>query len=122
MAVSEITALLLGCVKKKLEHEAPAKDLYSSQLWKGRRGYAESTGRPWYILSARYGLVDAERLLEPYNLALSELPAVERRAWGQRVVEQLAERVSLDGAVFEVHAGSDYRTAIDEPLRRRGAR
>ena len=117
----EITALLLGCVKTKLEHGAPAKDLYSSQLWRGRRRYAESTGRRWFVLSACHGLVDPEQFLEPYNLALSALPAVERRAWGEHVVEQLSERVPLEGALFEVHAGSHYRIAIGEPLRRRRA-
>src|SRR4051794_40246119 len=120
--MAEATALLLGCVKRKLEHGAPAKGLYCSPLWHGRRRYAESTGHPWFILSARHGLVDPEQHLEPYDLALARLPAAERMAWGERVVAQLAERLPLDGAVLEVHAGIEYRTATAGPLQRRGAR
>jgi hypothetical protein len=38
--------ILLGCVKQKLDHRAPAKELYRSPLWKARRGYAEASGLP----------------------------------------------------------------------------
>jgi hypothetical protein len=116
------TAILLGCVSQKRRERAPAKELYSSQLWKRRRRYAAASGRPWLILSALHGLVDPDDLLDPYDLALAQLSAVERRAWGERVVDALADRfVVLTGAVFEVHAGSDYRTAIAGPLERHGA-
>jgi hypothetical protein len=115
-------ALLLGCVATKRANRAPAKDLYCSQLWFGRRRYAESTGRPWFILSALYGLVEPDQLLDPYDLALTDLAAGDRRRWGEEVVAELAARLPLDGAVLEVHAGSAYGKAIEEPLRRRGAR
>lgn len=119
----EGTALLLGCVKKKLSVRARAKDLYCSPLWLGRRAYAESSGRPWFILSALHGLVDPDELLDPYDFALKELSPPERRDWGERVVEALATRLgALTDAVFEVHAGGRYRTAIGPPLDRRGAR
>jgi hypothetical protein len=49
--------VLVGCVKTKLAHAAPARDLYTSTLFRGRRRYAEQTQRPWFILSARWGLL-----------------------------------------------------------------
>lgn len=113
--------MLVGCVAKKQTGGAPAKDLYRSTLWRGRRRYAEATGLPWFILSALHGLVEPDQHLAPYNVALSDLTAADRRAWGARVVVDLAERVPLSGAVLEVHAGSAYRNAIQEPLRREGA-
>ena len=69
--------VLLGCVKLKLEHRAPAKDLYVSPLWNRRRAYAEAAGCPWLILSAKYGLLDPEQLVAPYDVALAT--AVARR-------------------------------------------
>jgi hypothetical protein len=122
LAMSEVAALLLGCVATKRACRAPARDLYCSPLWVGRRKYAESTGRPWFILSALHGLVEPLRNLDPYDLALTELVATDRRRWGESVVVELAARVHLDHAVLEVHAGSAYRNAIEEPLCRRGAR
>jgi hypothetical protein len=115
-------AILLGCVKSKLDRPAAAKELYSSPLWTRRRAYAEASGLPWMILSAKHELVYPERRLEPYNLALGDLPAQKRREWGERVVTALQERFApLKGKVFEVHAGAPYRDAIADPLTRAGA-
>jgi hypothetical protein len=111
----------VGCVAKKHTEGAPAKDLYRSRLWRGRRRYAESTGVPWFILSALQGLVEPDQHLDPYNVALTDLSASERRECGERVVADLAGPFALAGAVLEVHAGSAYRNAIQEPLRRNGA-
>src|SRR5207302_7891522 len=105
-SVGDATAILLGCVSGKGERAAPARELYRSQLWRGRRGYAEASGRPWLILSALHGLVMPDDVLAPYDLALADLSAVERRLWGDRVVSAMAKRFPvLAGAVFEIHAG-----------------
>jgi hypothetical protein len=120
--VLETTALLLGCVATKRTSSAPAKEIYCSPLWVGRRRYAEATGRPWFILSALYGLVEPDRRIDPYDLALTSLSAADRRQWGEVVVAELAARVSLSEGCLEVHAGSAYRAAIERPLHYRGAR
>ena len=115
--------ILLGCVKLKAGHEAAAKDLYRSPLWIARRGYAEASGRPWMILSAMHGLVDPEKRLAPYDLALTELDAHERRAWGDRAAHALEQRFGdLTGMVFEIHAGDAYRRAVEPGVLARGGR
>ena len=50
--------VLVGCVKSKRDHPSPASDLYTSALFRKARAYAESTGGPWYVLSAEHGLVE----------------------------------------------------------------
>src|SRR4051812_22650873 len=118
-----MTAILLGCVSRKGREPAPANDLYRSPLWRGRRTYAEASGRPWFVLSALHGLLAPGELIAPYDLALGQLTAAERQAWGERVVDALAHRFGvLTEAVFEIHAGSLYRSAIAAGLKRRGAR
>lgn len=114
--------LLLGCVKKKRATPAPARDLYVSPLWRARREYAEASGRPWFVLSALHGLVDPTRQLEPYDLALNDRPAAERREWGAQVIADL-ERVAgpLRGRELEVHAGGAYVRALAGPAAARGA-
>jgi len=49
--------VLISCVKRKLPHRVPAKDLYISQLFKLSFAYAQRL-RPdaIYILSAKHGL------------------------------------------------------------------
>ena len=58
--------ILVGCVKKKLgsDRVIPAKDLYISRLYECRRAYAERYGCPWYILSAKYGLLDPDTKID----------------------------------------------------------
>ena len=65
---------------RKRSQPCPARDLYDdSSLWRGRRAYAERSGAPWCILSAKYGLLAPEVRINPYDLALKHLKRGERR-------------------------------------------
>src|SRR5438477_11428405 len=86
--------VLVGCVKQKRSIPCLAKDLYSSPLWRKRRAYAEHSGGPWMILSAKYGLVDPTQELAPYDLTLHELTSNERQAWGLNYVRELKVRLA----------------------------
>ena len=111
--------VLVGCVKSKRPARGAAKDLYSSPLWRCRRAYAESLGCPWYILSAQHGLLDPEKRIDPYDLALKDLPAKARWTWSARVIDALKSRVpSLRDKLIEIHAGATYVTyGLEEGLR-----
>ncbi|WP_420462687.1 DUF6884 domain-containing protein [Candidatus Palauibacter sp.] len=111
--------VLVGCVKTKHEATSAAKDLYSSPLWRCRRAYAESLGCPWYILSAKHGLLDPDERIGYYNLALNDLRAEPRRAWSTRVLDELKSRVpSLRNKLIEIHAGATYVTyGLEQGLR-----
>jgi len=114
--------VLAGCVKKKLDHPAPAQDLYISPLFRKERAYAEANGAPWFVLSAEHGLVAPSTVLEPYDLRLSTTPSAYRRTWGGNVVRQLKTIIGpLSGKVIEVHAGSAYVDAIRDRLHAEGA-
>jgi len=114
--------VLVGCVKTKAPGASAARDLYVSPLFERRRRYAESSGQPWYVLSAEHGLLDPGSIIEPYDVYLADQTADYRQAWGEWVAAKLTRvRGSIDGLVIEVHAGTAYVDAIQEPLRRRGA-
>lgn len=74
--------ILIGCVKQKLAVPAPAKDLYTSSLFRRGRHYAEDAGVPWFVLSTEHGLVMPEELLAPYDQRLAKSDRSYRRAWG----------------------------------------
>lgn len=109
-----MTALyLVACVGQKRDDPAPARDLYRSDWFLKARAYVEATGQPWYILSAAHGLVAPDRRLAPYDIALRDLPAADRRTWGARTARQLARR--LDGRRAETIvflAGRLYRDPL----------
>ena len=114
--------VLVSCVKSKLDHPAPARDLYTSALFRKERAYAEATGVPWFILSAEHGLVDPSRVIEPYELYLPSTTRAYQGAWGQQVIDDLSSKLGgLDERVVEVHAGAAYVNAIRGGLAAAGA-
>jgi hypothetical protein len=115
------TVILVGCVKTKADGPHPARDLYTSELFRRRRDYAEAAGVPWYVLSAKHGLLGPDELIEPYDVALKAQPSQYQRAWGEWVVARLSQELgSLAGHVIEVHAGAAYLAAIAGALERSG--
>lgn len=116
--------VLIGCVKSKLPGRHRARDLYTSPLFLGRVAYAESTGAIWYVLSAKYGLVAPDDLIDDYDLSLADASASERADWATRVLEAFDERIgSVAAKTIEIHAGDQYRDRVLLlGLRSRGAK
>jgi len=110
---------LLSCVRKKRPYPCRAKDLYVSPWFHFARRYAESTGCPWFILSAKYGLLDPDQMIEPYEQTLNKMAIDERRAWAERVRDRLREHL---GEVRQVAflAGTRYREFLTDQLKDRG--
>lgn len=109
------TLYLVSCVSKKKDKACPARDLYISDWFRKARAYVELTGHPWFILSAEYGLVNPETVIEPYERTLNKMPVRERRAWAERVIAQLQGELSgVDRIV--ILAGARYREFIMEGL------
>ena len=110
---------LVACVSRKGDAPARAKDLYQSDWFGKARVWVEQTGRPWFILSAKYGLVHPEAVIVPYEKTLNTMPAAERRAWAADTIKQLEPH--LDGVESVVFlAGQRYRKHLESPLRSRG--
>jgi len=104
--------ILVACVSKKLDHAAPAAELYRSPWFRKARRYAELTGGRWSILSAKYGLVTPDEVIEPYDATLRRAPVHERRRWAQRVVEQLTPLIDPAQDEIVVLAGKAYRETM----------
>lgn len=101
---------LVGCVKEKAARPCAAKDLYLSTLFTGRRTYVENSCDEWWILSAKFGLVDPYGVLEPYDVTLKDAGRGIRRLWSQQVLAAIDDLIKPPpGEIFEVHAGAEYR-------------
>lgn len=110
---------LVSCVSAKQSAPAKAKDLYVSAWFRKARTCIEPLGCPWYILSAKHGLLDPDAVIDPYEETLNAMPADRRRTWAHGVIEDLAPRLSGVGAVT-VFAGMAYREFLEAELRGRG--
>lgn len=105
------TIVLLSCSKSKLDHAAPAQELYSaSPMFKKTLEYGKSL-KPdkMYILSAKHHLVPLNKKLAPYDKTLKEMPADEKEAWGEEVAKQMkSSGIDLKNDEFIFLTGNEY--------------
>ena len=89
---------------------AAARDLYTpSALFRGRRAYVERTCDRWFVLSAKYGLVELDTVIDPYDQTLTKASEPERRDWSRGVLAALEGALGdLREITFECHAGAAY--------------
>ena len=107
------TIALVGCAAAKLSRPAPARDLYTSQLFRKASAYAEANADRWYILSAKHGLVSPDTVLEPYDTKLGHKHGPAIWDWAERVARQLDAELAGDNEIeLLVLAGEQYRTFL----------
>lgn len=102
--------VLISCVSTKLPNRSKAKDLYISPLFVKSLEYARSLKpNAIYILSSKYGLLDLETVVDPYDVALRRMPSDQVRNWAQRVLLELAVCSDIQNDHFIFLAGVPYR-------------
>ncbi len=77
----------------------------------------EREAAPWFILSAKHGVVHPDAVIAPYDETLNDMPVAGRRDWSERVKSELVESLPNGGEIV-IFAGRRYREFIDKPLRR----
>ena len=102
--------VLVGCSSTKLKETAPARELYSSTLFRKARAWAEQFDREWAILSALHHIVLPRRVLEPYEQQLPTRRAA-RMDWEREVANQFRTYWPEPFAVrLVILAGERYTT------------
>jgi hypothetical protein len=105
---------LISCTSKKLKHSAKARDMYSaSPRFRYMLEYAELL-RPdkIFILSAKYGLLSLDEIIEPYNITLNMMTQKEIMGWSKHVLNSLERISDLKKDEFVFLAGNNYRKYI----------
>jgi hypothetical protein len=62
----------------------------------------------WYALSAKYGFLRQHDIIEPYDLALNNMKALERKIWSELVLKQIDD-LQLNINQIDFYAGAKYR-------------
>jgi len=101
---------LVSCVKSKRDEPTAPKNLYTSDYFEKMRSYAEQYHDDWWILSAKYGLLDPDGdPIEPYDETLSGANKAKKQEWSSDVAEQLEkEELLSEDITLILHAGKDY--------------
>lgn len=99
--------LILACSDKKKNITGPALQVYDGQLFQTLRKYPP-TGLDIFILSGKYGLIPAEKEIQPYNRHISERP------WTLMEAADQWRRLGLDRyQTIYTCMGWDYWTIVN---------
>jgi len=111
--------VLVSCVGQKLGEPAPARLLYRSEWFKKVRRLVDAQRADWFVLSAQYGVVAPDALIDPYEKTLNTMRASDRRDWAEYVYRQLAPFLTGPRRVV-IFAGQRYRERLVPTLQGNG--
>jgi len=122
--------IIVSCGKAKVWDRSasaatavPAKDAYSSSLFKLCRRYAESEGCVWMILSAKYGFLHPSQLISNYNISFGQsdeaITTEELRTQWSARCSHVRQLCSLAGASYNERLAQvvPANVSIECPLR-----
>src|SRR5258708_6503523 len=114
---------LVMCSREKALGPRAAEQLYLSDRFSNDRQAAISTGCDWMIVSGRYGLLEPQRVITPYDVNLDRATRLRKIAWTLRVTIQLLMRIGLRRRCrIAVSAQGIYRKNLVSALRLLGFR
>lgn len=102
---------LVNCCREKLSRIAPARDMYRSVLFQKSKTWADKQGNDWFVISARYGLINPDSILAPYDRTMRSLTPIERAEWASDVelgLRALLPFWDVDRMEITLLAGADY--------------
>lgn len=100
---------LIACSAAKLDHAAPAAQLYTGQAFRLAMAAAARADADVLILSGLYGPISPDAIIEPYNCALSKLTRRGRLTWEITTAGKLMQHHGRDIVVL---AGKHYAAAL----------
>lgn len=115
MTTTETQVAIVGCGKAKRDGRHKARNLYTSTYFDKKRLFAEVGCDDWFILSAKYGLIDPDRRVPSYDVTVTDVDADE---FATRVADQADANADVFDAADRVFvlAGKDYIDAVDDVL------
>ncbi|MEJ7541073.1 DUF6884 domain-containing protein [Staphylococcus intermedius] len=87
--------VFISCVKSKVNQQTTAENLYKSDLFHKQLKYAKQITTKddhIYILSAKYGVLELNDIVSPYELTLNNMNKLKRKQWAYKCVKQLQEK------------------------------
>ncbi|WP_394899557.1 DUF6884 domain-containing protein [Clostridium paraputrificum] len=100
---------LISCSKSKRSYKCKALELYSpSKLFSLSYQYAKTFADKIYILSAKYGLVEENEIIEPYEKSLNDSDKDYNELWANSVLFKLSKVCDLERDEFFILAGKNY--------------
>lgn len=122
MGLDYLKIALVSCTKLKANYPCTSKEMYQeSILYKKAVKFIEQQRKydEWYVLSAKYGLLRQNEVIEPYDLTLNNMKVEERKTWSNLVLRQVQD-MRLDITEIDFYAGEKYRQYLIPALKQMG--
>ena len=101
--------IIAGCSQKKLLNPAPAIELNQGQLFKAIRKLAIKNQFDLKILSGKYGLLEPDQIIEPYNQKIKTKADIKRV---REIVNPTITQIWRDYGIIIVIMGKNYREVL----------
>ena len=101
---------LIGCTSRKQDYSCPAIEMYTkSNYFNLKLDYCKKINiDKIFILSAKYGLLEPDTIIQPYNLHLKSTSKDYRLNWSENVLKDLKQKTDIENDEFIILAGNDY--------------
>lgn len=103
---------LIACVKEKKGHPCTAIEMYEgffpSWLQHSERLKAEQV----YILSGKYGILEPNEIIEPYDFNLNLASEEYQKEWNDKVLKRLNELEKIAECEFFIYTNYTYRKEL----------
>lgn len=114
------TWALISCSKLKADHPCSVKEMYwPSALFRGAWRVAKMKGQKALILSAKYGVLLPEQIIDPYDKTLYRMTKQERAEWRTAVLDVLFKLLNPSDKVIS-YLPRLYAEGIIEALKGKG--
>ncbi len=109
---------LIGCTSDKLDGPCPAIEIYTkSSYFNSKLKYCEKINvDEIFILSAKYGFLKPDEIIEYYDETLKGKPKDHKIKWTNKVLNDLKENCDIENDKFVILAGNDYTKYLLEHL------
>ncbi|NLC40623.1 MAG: hypothetical protein GX763_06880, partial [Clostridiaceae bacterium] len=115
--------VLISCSKSKRNYSCEVRKLYDpSPLFRKSLTYAEKISSDIHIISAKYGLLRLDQVIEPYDLSLNDMTTDESKAWGEFVIKQIRSQYDVENTEFIILAGAKYYLPLMDHISKRNIR
>jgi hypothetical protein len=122
--MSRKAIILIGCGKAKQSlpgWTGPAAELYTGSLFQARKRFAKYCLHDsvsyygWYIVSAKYGLMERGKIVRAYDFRITDHQPNERKLWALDIASDLLGKKATTGSYLDpkkttiaIHMGADY--------------
>jgi len=105
--------VLVGCGDQKQDELVPAEEMYSSDYFGKKKGFAEEFGDDWLIISALHEALPPREEIEPYDKSADDIEDIE--AWLDGVDQGIQSRFQPEpGDEGWVLIGKSYLKLTDD--------